>query len=148
MTSSRIGLTTAAFFALVSGSPAAQVSVPKPDFCARLAQNSGIDQPASPDGRTEWTAHAMNFGQRFLIGGSVATGVGLRPVEPATLDDYRRLDTMCTVKGKGAVCQLIGPAIFKFTWKGREILTPMAAGERATVSVLGSKTNCRTEMAQ
>jgi len=32
--------------------------------------------------------------------------------------------------------------------QGREILIPMAAGERATVEVIGYKTSCRTEAAQ
>jgi hypothetical protein len=119
----------------------------KADFCARLATDSGIDKPSSPDGRTSWTANAMNFGQRFLLGGSAATGVGVKPIEPATVAEYKRLDDMCMMKGKGAICRLVGPVTFKFNWKGRENLVPMAQGERATVEVVGTKTSCRTEAA-
>ncbi|WP_267435711.1 hypothetical protein [Sphingomonas sp. GM_Shp_1] len=137
----------AVFLASTGATSPTQSETSKPDFCARLATNSGIDKPASPDGRTAWTAHAMNFGQRFLVGGSTATGVGVKPIEPATVADYKRLDDMCLMKGKGAICQLVGPVIFKFNWKGREVLTPMAPGERATVEVFGLKTSCRTETA-
>lgn len=118
------------------------------DFCSRLAANSGIDKPTAPDGRTEWTVNAMNFGQRFILGGSAATGVGVSPVEPATVEDYRRLENMCLPEGKGAVCKLAGPVIFNFTWKGRKIPTPMAAGERATILVAGTRTTCRSETSQ
>ncbi|WP_233150533.1 hypothetical protein [Sphingomonas mollis] len=118
---------------------------PSGDFCSRLAINSGIDKPAAPDGRTEWTVNAMNFGQRFILGGSAATGVGVSPVEPATVEDYRRLENMCMPEGKGAVCKLAGPVIFNFTWKGRKIPTPMAIGERATILVAGTRTTCRSE---
>ena len=133
--------------ALVASTGAAQPDAVKGDFCARLAANSGIDKPAASDGRTAWTASAVSFGQRFLIGGSAATGVGVKAIEPATVIDYRRLDDMCAMKAKGAICHLAGPVIFKFNWKGREILTPMTPGERATVEVIGTKTSCRTEAA-
>jgi hypothetical protein len=73
------------------------------DFCTRLAIASGIERPAAPDGQTEWTVNALNFGQRFIFGGSAATGVGVNPVEPATVEDYRRLEDMCLPEGKGAV---------------------------------------------
>ncbi|MEH3038328.1 MAG: hypothetical protein PGN23_17820 [Sphingomonas adhaesiva] len=115
------------------------------DFCARLAENSGIEAPVAAEGRTEWTVNALNFGQRFLFGGTAATGVGLLPVEPATVEDYRRLETMCLPEDKGAVCKLVGPANFKFLWKGKRIITPLTAGERATITVKGTKTTCRSE---
>lgn len=140
----RAGIAAAA---LVAATGAAQPDGAKGDFCARLAANSGIDKPAAPDGRTAWTANAVNFGQRFLLGGSAATGVGVKPIEPATVIEYKRLDDMCAMKGKGAVCRLVGPVTFKFNWKGHEILTPMTSGERATVEVIGTKTSCRTETA-
>ena len=117
------------------------------DFCSRLAVNSGIDRPASPDGRTQWTVSALNFGQRFLVGGSAATGIGVKPVEPATVEEYHRLENMCLPEGKGAVCKLVGPVDFNFIWKGKKIVTPVAPGERATVSVVGTKTTCRNEIA-
>ena len=123
-------------------------AAPQPDFCARLAADSGIDRPAAADGSTEWTVNAMNFGQRFVFRGSAATGVGVIPVEPASVDDYRRLEDMCLPQGKGAICKLVGPVVFKFMWKGRKIMTPMAAGERATISVLGTRTTCRSEPRQ
>lgn len=74
--------------------------------------------------------------------------VGVIPVEPASVDDYRRLEDMCLPQGKGAICKLVGPVVFKFMWKGRKIMTPMAAGERATISVLGTRTTCRSEPRQ
>lgn len=114
------------------------------DFCTRLAKDSGIDRPPSPDGRSEWTVSALDFGQRFIFGGSSATGMGVRPVEPASVADYRRLEDMCLPAGKGAVCMLRGPVVFKFIWKGRTILTPLTTGERATVSAIGTKTTCRS----
>lgn len=117
------------------------------DFCARLATNSGIDKPASPDGRTSWTVNALNFGQRFLFGGSAATGVGVRPIDPATVEDYKRLEGMCVPEGKGAVCRLAGPASFSFTWKGTQVVTPVEAGERAKVTVIGTRTTCESESA-
>ncbi|WP_294196979.1 hypothetical protein [uncultured Sphingomonas sp.] len=133
--------------ALVVAGPAIAQSTdgPAKDFCTRLALDSGIDKPAAPDGRTEWTVNAMNFGQRFLLGGSVATGVGVMPAEPATVEDFRRAEDACLPEGKGAVCRLVGPINFRFTWKGRRIVTPLVAGERATVTVVGTKTTCRSE---
>ena len=115
------------------------------DFCSRLANDSGIDRPTAPDGGTNWTVNAMNFGQRLLFGGSASTGVGVSPVEPATVEDYQRLENMCLPEGKGAVCKLVGPANFKFMWKGRKVVTPMAEGERATISVESTKTTCQSE---
>lgn len=90
----------------------------------------------------------MNFAQRFLVGGSVATGVGVIPVEPATVEDYRRLENMCLPDGKRAVCKLVGPVNFRFVWKGRKIVTLIEAGERATVTAAGTKTTCRSERDQ
>jgi hypothetical protein len=115
------------------------------DFCSRLAGNIGIDRPAASDGLTTWTANALNFGQRFIFGGSAATGVGVEPVEPETVEDYRRLRDMC-MPGKGsAVCRLVGPVEFELVWKGSKVVTPMAAGERATVTVKGTRTTCQSE---
>ncbi len=115
------------------------------DFCARLAADSGIDRPAATGGPTQWTVNALNFGQRVLFGGSAATGIGVSPVEPATAADYARIEDMCLPDGKGAICRLVGPVRFKFIWKGRKIVTAMAPGERATVSVVSTRTTCRTE---
>ena len=140
-----------AYSAIVSVSTGAAAQLPSAatgDFCARLAADNGIDRAPTPAGPTSWTVNAMNFGQRFLVGGSAATGVGVSPLEPATVEDYRRLDTMCLPEGKGAVCKLVGPVNFKFTWKGRRTITPMALGERATISVAGTKTTCRSEVRQ
>lgn len=75
----------------------------------------------------------------------MATGVGVSPVEPATVEDYKRLENVCLPERKGAVCRLIGPLNFNFIWKGRKILTPMMTGERANITVVGTKTTCRTE---
>ena len=116
------------------------------DFCARLASNSGIDKPAAPDGRTEWTVSALNFGQRFIFGGTAVTGVDVKPVEPATVEDYKRLEDMCLPDSKGAICNLVGPVNFEFHWKGRKVVTPMEPGERATILIEGIKTTCRSEV--
>ena len=70
-------------------------------------------------------------------------GVGAMPVEPAMVEDYRRLENMCLPEGKGAICKLVGPVNFKLIWKGRRIVTPMDAGERATILVKGTETTCR-----
>lgn len=112
------------------------------DFCSRLAANSGIDLPADAKPGAGWTADALNFGQRFLFGGSTAIAVGVVPVEPAAIEDYKRLEDMCLPEGKGAVCKLVGPVIFKFTWKGRKTLTPLSSGERAVISLGGTKARC------
>jgi hypothetical protein len=133
------------FVVLTAQSSPPPVAPASRDFCARLATNSGIDKPAASDGRTTWTVDALNFGQRFLFGGSAATGVSVTPVEPATVEDYKRLEDMCLPEGKGAVCKLVGPVEFNFIWKGRKIVTPMAAGERATITVVSTKTTCRSE---
>ena len=140
-------LVLCASFACLTGQAAPPTPVTATDFCSRLAKDSEIDRSASSDGSTGWTVNAMNFGQRFIFGGSAATGVGVMPVEPATVEDYRRLEDMCLPKGKGAVCNLLGPVNFKFTWKGRRIVTPLTAGERATILVAGTKTTCRPEVA-
>ena len=120
----RLGL-SASFIVITGAAPAVSLADPTGDFCTRLARNSGIDKPSAPDGHTVWTVSALNFGQRFIVGGSAATGIGVKPVEPATLDDYHRLENMCEPEGKGAVCKLVGPVNFAFIWKGIGIITPM-----------------------
>ena len=135
----------ASFFVLTSQASPMPSGVVTDDFCSRLAKNSGIDRPPAPDGRTTWTVSALNFGQRFIFGGSTATGIGVKPVEPATVEDYHRLEDMCLPEGKGAICKLVGPVNFNFMWKGKKIVTPMANGEHATVSVVGTKATCSSE---
>lgn len=115
------------------------------DFCTRLAANAGIERPVPPPpGPTEWTVNALNFGQRFLFGGAVATGVGVTPAEPATAEEYRRMEDICMPEDKGATCNLVGPLNFKFIWKGKKVITPMRPGERATIIVAGTRTTCRS----
>ena len=116
-----------------------------PDFCARLAANADIKAPPPVDGRTSWTASALNFGQKFLFGGTAATGVAAQPSEPATVEDYKRLTKACEGDSKGATCKLAGPLEFQRTWKTKTTTTSMAAGERATVIVRGLKSSCQTE---
>lgn len=118
--------------------PAAPVTAS--DFCARLAADSGIVVPA---GQPEWTVNALNFGQRWFFGGSTATGVGVEPIDPVTVEDYKRLEDMCLPDGKGAICKLVGPVNVRFYWKGKKILTPMRASEKATILIKGTKTTCR-----
>ncbi|SEL54466.1 hypothetical protein SAMN05216382_2114 [Sphingomonas palmae] len=115
------------------------------DFCTRLAANAGIERPVPPaPGPTEWTVNALNFGQRFLFSGAVATGVGVTPAEPATAEEYRRMEDICMPEDKGATCNLVGPLNFKFIWKGKKVITPMQPGERATIVVAGTRTTCRS----
>jgi hypothetical protein len=117
------------------------------DFCVRLAKNIGIDTTKAADGKSGWTANALNFGQRFLVGGTASTSVDVEPAEPATVDDYKRASGMCTAEGKGAICRLVGPANFKFGWKGNTSITPVLPDERAIVRVEGIKTNCQPDTA-
>lgn len=138
-------LALCASFLFLTGQTAPPPLSTATDFCSRLATDSGIDRPPTSGGGTEWTVNAMNFGQRFIFGGSAATGVGVTPVEPATVEDYQRLENMCMPEGKGAVCKLMGPVNFKFMWKGRKIVTLLTTGERATILVAGTKTTCRPE---
>lgn len=138
----------ASLLVLMGATAPSPVPIGPDDFCSRLAADSGIELPAASAGRSEWTVNAMNFGQRVLFGGSFATGIGVTPVEPATVEEYRRLENMCLPEGKGAVCNLVGPVNFKFIWKGRKIVTAMGAGERATILVAGSRTTCRSAARQ
>lgn len=114
------------------------------DFCARLAKDAGIDKPASADGRTSWEVSSLNFGQRFLFGGTSTIGVGVEPIDAQTIEDYQRIEDMCQAVEKGAACDLAGPALFQLTWKGKTIETPIHAGEAATVTVRGTKTMCQS----
>ena len=123
----------------------ANPAVVEGDFCTRLAANAGIERPAPPPaGPSEWTVNALNFGQRFLFGGAVATGVGVTPAEPATVEEYRRMEDICMPEDKGATCNLVGQLNFKFIWKGKKVITPMRPGEHATSIVAGTRTTCRS----
>ena len=137
----------AAFFILTGQALPLPPSAATSSFCSRLATDSGIELPVATNRPTEWTVNALNFGQRFLLGGTAVTAVGVGALEPATLDDYRRLENMCLPEGKGAICKLLGPVDFHFTWKGQKIVTRMESGERATIIVAGTKTTCRSEVA-
>ena len=93
----------AAFFILTGQALPLASGAATSNFCSRLATDSGIELPVATSGPTEWTVNALNFGQRFLLGGTAVTSVGVGAPEPATLDDYRRLENMCLPEGKGAV---------------------------------------------
>ena len=82
--------------------------------------------------------------QRFLIGGTATTSVNVEPVEPASVEDYKRVSKMCQPEGKAAVCRLTGPANFRFGWKGNVITTPVLKDEVAVVTVKGIKTTCQS----
>lgn len=114
------------------------------DFCQRLAKTLGVEKVVTVNGQSKWTASALNFGQRFLFGGTAVTSVAAEPVEPATVEDYKRAKNTCLGEGGGAVCRLIGPLDFEFGWKGNKWVTPVAPGERAMVSVKGTKTSCQS----
>lgn len=103
----------------------------------------GFDEAKLAEKKGGWKANALNFGQRFLVGGTASTSVDAEPIEPSTVDDYRRASDMCVAEGKGAVCRLVGPVNFKFGWKGSKTVTPVLPAETAVVSVEGIKTTCR-----
>ena len=115
------------------------------NFCTRLGQNIGLDESKLADRKAGWTANALNFGQRFLVGGTAATSVAAEPVEPVTVEEYKRADAMCVAEGKGAVCRLVGPVNFRFGWKGNTTVTPVMPHERAVVRVEGIKTICQPD---
>ena len=112
------------------------------NFCARLGAEMGLDEKKLAE--TGWEAKALNFGQRFLIGGTATTSVNVEPVEPATIEEYRRVAKMCQSEGKAAVCRLTGPANFRFGWKGTVITTPVLKDEVAVVTVKGITTTCQS----
>lgn len=113
------------------------------DFCTRLGRAIGLNDTKLSDAPAGWKANALNFGQRFLVGGTATTSVHVEPVEPASVDDYKRLTDMCAAEGKGAVCRLIGPVAFHFGWKGSRTEVPVLPGETAAVRVEGSRTSCQ-----
>ncbi len=133
--------------ALVTMTGQAPAPVPSPDdgadFCTRLGRNMGLDEAKLAEKKGGWKANALNFGQRFLVGGTASTSVDAEPIEPSTIDDYKRANDMCVAEGKGAVCRLVGPVNFKFGWKGSKTVTPVLPAETAVVSVEGSKTTCQ-----
>ena len=137
-----------AAFVMLSGQAPPPDAGDGTDFCTRLGKNIGLEKMKATDGKNGWTANALNFGQRFLFGGTAATSVAVEPLEPATVEDYKRLDGMCAAEGKGAVCRLIGPINFKFVWKGNTTITPVLPEERATVIVEGIKTTCQSDIVQ
>ena len=140
----RAAVLCAAFVALTGQAPApVAVADDGADFCTRLGRNIGIDEAKLADKKGQWKANALNFGQRFLVGGTASTSVDVEPVEPSTVEDYKRANDMCVAEGKGAVCRLVGPANFKFGWKGNKTVTPVLPDETATVSVEGIKTTCQ-----
>ncbi|MDG6078621.1 hypothetical protein E3U23_05370 [Erythrobacter litoralis] len=133
----------AACLSLIALSGQTTASAAEADFCARLAAGLGIDKPVSADGRTEWTTNSLNFGQRFLWGGSASTSLGIDPPENPTVADYERISEYCEATKKGAICRLQGPLTFRLGFKGSEYKTPLMPGEEAVVSVQGTKTMCK-----
>lgn len=69
--------------------------------------------------------------------------MGVEPIEPVSVEGYKRADQMCASEGKGAVCRLVGPMNFKFGWKGKQSETIIRNGEAAVVKVEGTKSSCR-----
>ena len=122
--------------------PAASTADASGDFCQRLAQTIGVKVQAKGTGSTTWTVNAIPLAQRLLVGGVAATGVGVLPVEPATLEDYHRLEDMCLPEKKGAVCHLLGPVNFTFIWRGAKTHTMVHPGERARVRIISTRTTC------
>lgn len=132
-------------FVTLTGQAPAPVPVPDDgaDFCVRLGRNMGLDEAKLAEKKGGWKANALNFGQRFLVGGTGTTSLGVDPIEPKTVDDYERASEMCETEGKGAVCRLVGPVNFHFLWKGSKTVTPVLPAETAVVSVQGIKATCQ-----
>ncbi|MDJ0978110.1 MAG: hypothetical protein QNI87_06215 [Erythrobacter sp.] len=118
------------------------------DFCERLASNAGIEKTKVVDGNTVWKSNALNFGQRVLLGGSASTYLGVEPVEPLTVEGYKRAEAMCEAEEKGAVCRLEGPVVFTFGWKGTRTETKVRPDEQALVIVKGTKASCHSGVLQ
>lgn len=129
----------------LTGQAPAPVPVPDDavDFCTRLGRNMGLDEGKLAEKKGGWKANALNFGQRFLVGGTASTSVNVEPIEPATVDDYKRVSDMCVAEGKGAVCRLAGPVNFTFGWRGTKTVTAVLPAETAVVTVEGIKTTCQ-----
>ncbi|WP_084489238.1 hypothetical protein [Novosphingopyxis baekryungensis] len=143
--STRASVFYAAFVALTGQALAiAPSSNDEADFCTRLGRSIGLDEAKLADGKGKWKASPFNFGQRFLFGGSAATSVNVEPIEPTTVDDFKRAEGMCEADGKGAACRLVGPVNFTFGWKGNKTVTFVLPNETATVRVEGSKTTCQS----
>jgi hypothetical protein len=141
---SRISTLCAALALLIAQAPAPADSNDDggANFCTRFGRNIGLDETKFADGKAGWSANALNFGQRFFVGGTAATTLAAEPADPATIEDYKQADSMCAVEGKGAVCRLAGPVNFRFGWKGNTSVTPVHPGEKATVRVEGTKAFC------
>lgn len=134
----RASVVCAAFVTLTG-----QVAEDAVDFCTRLGRNMGLDEAKLAEKKGGWKANALNFGQRFLVGGTASTSVNAEPIEPATVDDYKRVSDMCVAEGKGAVCRLAGPVNFEFGWKGTKTVTAVLPAETAVVTVEGIRTSCQ-----
>ena len=142
----RASILCTAFFALAGQSPAPERSTDEgSDFCTRLGRNIGLEEPILADTKAGWKSNALNFGQRFLVGGTATTSVAVEPSEPATVQDYKRANGMCITEGKGVVCRLAGPVNFSLGWKGSTTITPVLPNEKAVVRVEGIKTNCEPD---
>ena len=140
----RASVLCAAFVALTGQAPApVPVAGDAADFCTRLGRNMGLDEAKLAEKKGGWKANALNFGQRFLVGGTASTSVNVEPVEPATVADYKRVSDMCAAEGNGAVCRLVGPVNFVFGWKGTRTVTAVRPAETAVVAVEGIKTFCQ-----
>jgi hypothetical protein len=125
-------------------SPSPSPTAAPGDFCQRLAQNIGVKVHPKAPGPTTWTIDAVPFIRLLVpIPGSVATGMGARPIEPASAADYRRVDEMCQPDGKGAVCRLLGPVRFSFLWRGARTFSLIYPGERARVRIVSTRTTCQ-----
>ncbi len=142
---SRAAMLCAAFTMLTGQAPApVPIAEGAANFCIRLGRNIGLDEAKLADDKGGWKANALNFGQRFLVGGTASTSLDIEPVEPSTVEDYKRADAMCVAEGKGAICRLVGPVNFKFGWKGNKTVTPVLPDETAVVSVEGIKASCQS----
>ena len=137
-------ITVGAAFLALTGQALPTATDMAGDFCSRLASNIGIDEPETKDGRTVWTARALNFGQRFLFGGTAVTAVDVEAPDATTIKEYKQAKAMCIPADESAVCELVGPINFVLVWKGNRTVTPIREGETATVVVKGLKTSCET----
>lgn len=112
-------------------------------FCQRLAPMLDMKAVTNSDGSVEeWKVNTVGLG-KALLGGAVANSVGVGPVNPATVDDYRRLENTCAAVKKGAVCKIDGPMTVKITTRKGSIRLDAEEGERPTILIKNTTIYCR-----
>lgn len=138
---SRAAIVIACLFGL--SAQAALETGAEADFCARLATELGVKKTKVINGHTFWKASALNFAQRFLVGGTASYSMVAQPVDRYSIAEYNRVSEMCGLEEKSAACRLVGPALFELGWKGTQANLQILEGEKAIVLIKGTKVRCQ-----